>query len=202
MAGRRRDKPARIVDAMLRTVAEQGWPAVTLDSVAAESGLDRDEVYRLTPTRAAMLGLFARRIDLVVTDPANATPAEEFATLSVCDRLFDVLMRRFDALATYRDAVAALARDLPRDPATSAALLPQAHRSFGAMLRSAGLSDAGLAGRLRIVALIAVWLAVQHVWLRDDSADQAKTMAALDARLRRLTEWSPLFRHGDPTSAT
>ena len=201
MAGRRRDKPARIVDAALRIVVERGWPAVTLDTVAAESGLDRDEIYRLTPTCTAMLDLFARRIDLAVTDPANGLPAEEFASLSECDRLFDVLMRRFDALADYRDAVAALARDLPRDPATSAALVPQAHRSFGAMLRAAGLSDAGLAGHLRIAALIAVWLTVQHVWLRDDSADQAKTMAALDARLRRLTHCSPLFRQGGRRSA-
>jgi hypothetical protein len=62
------------------------------------------------------------------------------------------------------------------------------------MLREAGLSDTGLHGRLRVAALLGVWMATQRVWLRDDTDDRARTMAALDRHLRRLFAWSPLFR--------
>jgi AcrR family transcriptional regulator len=193
MAQRRRDKPARIVDAALAIVVDGGWPAVTLDAVAARTGLDRSEVYRLTPTPAAMLDLFARRIDLEVVDQQDEPPPDDLSADTSRDRLFDVLMRRFEVLAPYRGAVAVLAAELPRDPATVAALLPQAHRSFAQMLRKAAISDAGLRGALRVAALLGLWVAVQRVWLRDDTADGAPTMAALDRHLGRLFHLSPLF---------
>lgn len=204
MATPRRDKAARIVDAALAMATEQGWRAVTLDAVAERCRLTRDEVYRLTPSPAAILDLFARRIDLaVIGDDGTPPPAatnpdadlQDGWDETARDRLFDVLMRRFDALAPYRDAVAALARTLPRDPASVAATLPQARRSFGLMLRAAGIDETGLAGALRTTALVGLWLAVQRDWLRDDTADQAQTMAALDRHLSRLFEWSPLFRN-------
>ncbi len=194
MATRRRDRPARIVDAGLGIIAEKGWPAVTLEAVATESGLDPVEVYRLTPTRAAILDLFARRIDIEVAASGGAAPLDDLADETPRDRLCDVLMRRFDALEPYRDAISALSRDLPRDPVTVASLIPQARRSFAMMLREAGISDIGMRGFIRVNALIGVWMAVLVVWLRDDTGDNAQTMAALDRHLGRLAEWSPLFR--------
>ena len=193
MAAPRRDSAARIVDAALAIIADEGWPAVTVDAVAARSGVDPDAVYRLAPTPAAMLDLFARRIDLAVTADDAAPPPGGTDDESARDRLFDVLMRRFDALAPHRDVIAVLARALPRDPATVLATLPQARRSFALMLREAGIATTGPCGRLRTASLLGLWLAVQRVWLRDDSADAAQTMAALDRHLTRLFAWSPLF---------
>jgi hypothetical protein len=43
-----------------------------------------------------------------------------------------------------------------------------------------------VAGALRAKGLMAINLATLRVWLRDDSADMAKTMAALDGYLRRV----------------
>ena len=38
-----------------------------------------------------------------------------------------------------------------------------------------------------------VWLATLRVWVRDDSPDLARTMAALDRHLRGRTGWSEDF---------
>jgi len=38
--------------------------------------------------------------------------------------------------------------------------------------------------------LAAMHLAVLRAWLNDDSADQSKTMAALDHRLKRAERWA------------
>jgi len=190
----RSDESARIVDAAFEIISEQGWQAVTLDAVAARCGVARDEVYRLTPSPSAMLDLFARRIDLAVA--ADSAPPPEGETAETPrDRLFDVLMRRFDALAPYRDALVRLARDLPRDPPALAATLPQAGRSFAFILGEAGISADGLTGHARIAALLCLWLAVQRTWLQDDSEDAARTMAALDRHLVRLFDWSPCYRN-------
>ena len=184
----RRDKQARIVDAALKLAAERGWAATTLDDIAAEAKLDIDEVYRLTPTKSAVLNAFVRRTDLAVL----AGQPEEAAEASTHDRLFDVLMRRFEVLLPDRAALGALCRDLPRDPVSLIAAIPQAHYSFARMLEAAGVSTRGLLGLARIHAIAGVWLATQRTWFADDGADLAKTMAVLDRNLRRMEETAGL----------
>jgi hypothetical protein len=53
------------------------------------------------------------------------------------------------------------------------------------MLEAAGIPTAGLAGRLRATALLAVWLGAFRAWAKDESADMSATMAALDRLLDR-----------------
>ncbi len=66
------------------------------------------------------------------------------------------------------------------------------------MLEAAGLSSAGIRGRFRVRALAVLYLCVLRVFVRDDSEDLAKTMAALDRRLRQAEPWLGLggFRWG------
>ncbi len=187
----RRDKQARIVDAALKLAAERGWVAITLDDIAAAAKLDTDEVYRITPTKSAVLNAFVRRTDLAVLE--SQPEAEEEAEATTHDRLFDVLMRRFEVLRPNREALGVLCRDLPRDPVTLAATIPQAHYSFGRMLEAAGVSAKGLRGLARIHALAAVWLATQRTWFSDEGPDMARTMAVLDRNLRRMEETVGLF---------
>lgn len=186
----RRDKQARIVDAALKLSAERGWSAITLDDIAAAAKLDADEVYRLTPTKSAVLNAFVRRTDLAVLEGQDE--AEDGAEASTHDRLFDVLMRRFEILLPDRAALGALCRDLPRDPVSLAGVIPQAHCSFGRMLEAAGVSAKGLRGLARIHAIAAVWLATQRTWFSDEGSDMARTMAVLDRNLRRMEETAGL----------
>jgi len=186
----RRDKQARIVDAALKLSAERGWAAITLDDIAAAAKLDADEVYRLTPTKSAVLNAYVRRIDLAVLEGQDE--AADDAEASTHDRLFDVLMRRFEVLLPDRAALGMLCRDLPRDPLSLAAVIPQAHCSFGRMLEAAGVSTKGLRGVARIHAIAAVWMATQRTWFSDEGSDMARTMAVLDRNLRRMEETAGL----------
>ncbi len=187
----RRDKQARIVDAALKLSAERGWAAVTLDDIAAAAKLDADEVYRLTPTKSAVLNAFARRTDLAVLE-SQPEEDEQEADVSTHDRLFDILMRRFEVLRPDRAALGILCRDLPRDPISLVGAIPQAHCSFARMLEAAGVSAKGLRGLARIHAIEAVWLATQRTWFADEGEDMAKTMAVLDRNLRRMEETAGL----------
>lgn len=183
----RRDKLSRIVDAALKLSAERGWAAVTLDDIATAAKLDFDDVYRLTPTKSAVLNAFVRRTDLAVLE-GQSPDGEDDPDATIHDRLFDILMRRFDVLLPDRTALGILCRDLPRDPISLVAAIPQAHCSFGRMLEAAGVSAKGLRGLARIHALAAVWLATQRTWFSDEGEDMARTMAVLDRNLRRMEE--------------
>ena len=191
MATRPRDRLARIIDAGLRLAAERGWRNVTLDDIAETAGLSIGEVYRLTPTKSAVLDAHARQVDLQVAPDGGATAAA--GDESVHDRLFDVIMRRFDALAANKEAVRAIARDLPTDPRQALAATPQAARSLRWMLRAAGIETGGVRGAAIVKLMGFVWLASLRVWLDDDDPDLARTMAAVDRNLRRVAGWGGAF---------
>jgi AcrR family transcriptional regulator len=190
-AGTPRD---RILDATLAFAEREGWRKASLGAIAGEAGMPLRQLYGEFRSRAAILsGLMARTDAGVLTE----TPAAE-ADESPRDRLFDVLMRRFDALKAHRAALKVIARELGSDPPTALCSAPAFLRSMTWMLEAAGLSSAGIRGRFRVRVLAVLYLCVLRVFVGDDSEDLAKTMAALDRRLRQAEPWLGLggFRWG------
>ncbi|MGQ9367660.1 TetR family transcriptional regulator [Azospirillum sp. A39] len=182
------DLSRRILDRAMELAAERGWRRTGLVAVAQAAGVPLGEMYRRFPSRAALLGGVSRAADAAVlageAEPAGA--AEE----SPRDRLFDVLMRRFDALLPYRPGLAAVVRDLPGEPLTALAFSRHLARSMAWMLRAAGIDTDRPGGPALVAGLCAVYARVMKVFLKDDSADLSRTMAALDAELRRAESWA------------
>src|SRR3546814_12013057 len=65
------------------------------------------------------------------------------------DRLFDMLMRRFDVLQPYREALAVILQDQLRDPLARCCGLGRLGRSMALTLEAAGFSPTGCRGVLR-----------------------------------------------------
>jgi AcrR family transcriptional regulator len=177
----------RLVNAALRLTADQGWRHLSMAAIAAEAGLPILTLYRIFPSKRAILCAFSRRIDETVlatppaTDLAGTDPDERPR-----DRVFDLLMRRFDALRPHRDALEVLGRELPGDPAAALALGAALLRSIAWMLEASGIATHGLRGVVAVKLTAAAYVATLRVWLRDDTPDLAPTMAALDRRLRGI----------------
>jgi AcrR family transcriptional regulator len=188
----------RIIDAALACIARQGWRRLSLADIAAEAGLPILRVYRLFSSKTAILRGFFRRVDeAVLAAPLDSEPDERPR-----DRVFDLLMRRFDALTPYRAALEALGRELPTDPLAALAAGAGLLRSMRWMLEAAGISGEGLGGALAVKLTAAAYLATLRVWLRDESPDLAPTMAALDRRLRGIERWYGTGRRREPMATT
>ncbi len=177
---RKADVSDRILSAALELAAAGGWRSLSLAEIAGKAGVSLAEVHAAYPTKASILAGFIARIDRQVL--AGGTTEKED---SVRDRLFEVLMRRFDALTPHKDAVAGILRDLPSNPAAVLATAPQFANGMAWMVEAAGLSSSGLRGAIRVNGVTLIYLNTLRVWLRDDSADMARTMASLDQGLRR-----------------
>jgi AcrR family transcriptional regulator len=172
----------RIIDAALALIAAQGWRNVSLAAVASEAGLPILQVYRVYPSRTAILCGFFRRID----ETALASPVDAEAGERPRDRIFDVLLRRFDALQPYRAALEPLRRELLFDPASALAAGASLLCSMRLMLEAAGISTYGIGGVISVKLVAAAYLFAAQTWSRDESPDLAPTMAALDRRLRGI----------------
>jgi AcrR family transcriptional regulator len=178
------------LDAFIKLIGEKGFAEVALRDVAEAAGLGLAELYRVYPDKVALVAAFLAKIDAeVLAGTPSRTDPEETAR----DRLFDAMMRRYDAQKPYREALAAIRRAGARDPMLALAMAPALRRSMAAMLEAASVPSEGLSGALRQNGLLAIHYAVSRVYEKDETTDLSKTMAALDSRLKTAERWAQLF---------
>ena len=171
----------RIVDALMELAAEQAFDEITITAIAERAGVSLADFRDCFPSKGAVLAAFNRRIDRIVLDGATGDLVDENAK----ERLFDVLMRRFDALTPYRLAIAEIARWARGEPLAAAALNRMVVNSMRFMLEAAGIESDGAVGALKLQGLTIAWARLVNVWLDDDDPGMAATMAELDRTLRR-----------------
>jgi AcrR family transcriptional regulator len=184
----------RALDAFLALVGDKGFAAVALRDVAQVAGLGLAELYGHFPDKAALAAAFIARVDgEVLAGVQVANDPEETAR----DRLFDVMMRRYDALRPHRAVLRALRQAMTADPLVALSLGAPLRRSMACMLEAASLSADGISGAARQNGLLAIHYTVTGVFDRDESTDLSKTMAALDRRLKTAEKWVQLIeRYG------
>jgi AcrR family transcriptional regulator len=168
------------VAAALHLAATQGWAATTMNDVAREAGVKLADLLSAYPTKASLLTAFQGRMDAAML--AGWTGADD-ETLH--DRLFDVIMRRFDAMRPHKEGIAAIMRDMRFDPAGLCQAACGARRSLDWMMAAADGDRFSLMNCLRRAGVALAYGDALRTWLGDDTPDMAKTMARLDRNLRR-----------------
>jgi AcrR family transcriptional regulator len=175
--------PAReaVVEATMRLAADRPWSDIELPDIAREAGVSLADLRDLFPSKGAILGGFSRMIDRKVLEGSSDDLAGEPAR----ERVFDVMMRRFDAMTPYKKALRRIVWSLRFDPLSLAALNQAGLNSQRYMLASVGISTEGPLGLLKVQGAVIVLANTMETWLEDDDPVQARTMARLDRELRR-----------------
>lgn len=167
-----------LIGAAFDLSARLGWSRVSVAAAAREAGLPLDEARSRFPFRSSILLALGRMADRAALSAAEEDGSER-------ERLFEILMRRFDTFQPYRAGVLAALRALPSHPGEALLLALATRTSMGWMLEGAGISTAGLMGEARIAGLSAVWAYAWRTWQNDGTEDLSRTMAALDRALDR-----------------
>lgn len=175
------DKRQAIIDALMDLAAKRSWNSIEIKDVAQAANVSLAEFRDLFPSKGAVLGALSRRIDREVLEGTT----EDLAGEPARERVFDVMMRRFDALAPYKEALRRISADLRYDPVSLAALNQVSLNSQRFMLAAAGISTEGPLGALKLQGAVLVWANTLRTWLDDDDPTLARTMARLDRELRR-----------------
>jgi ubiquinone biosynthesis protein COQ9 len=171
----------KIVDAALHLAATSGWSGLSLGQIAQEAGIGLAEFRKEFSSKADILAAYTRMVDDAVLAKVGAADAE----LSSRDRLFDVLMTRFELMAPQKQGLRQIASHLRSRPGEGLAQLGVAARSIYWMLAAAGIDAEGGRGALRVPGVMSIYARAFDIWLDDDDPGLARTMAALDSRLRR-----------------
>lgn len=180
----RGDPRNRAIDALLELAAEQTWGMISLSAIAEKADLSLGEMRDLYPSKGAILGSFARRIDRIVLDGTG----KDMAVEPPRERVLDVMMRRFDALLPYREALCSVTRGMEHDPLGLLALNQQGLNSWRYMLETAGIETNGAMGAMKVQGAILVFARAFKTFLDEEDPALTKTMAVLDKELAR-GEW-------------
>ncbi|MBY0251052.1 MAG: TetR/AcrR family transcriptional regulator, partial [Methylobacterium organophilum] len=152
------------VEALMRLAAEQPWNDIEVSDIAREAGLTLAELRDLFPSKGAVLGGLTRIIDRKVLE-GDLTGLEEEPSR---ERLFDVLMRRLDAMEPYKPALRRIAYALRGEPLSMLALNGVMLNSHRYMLAAAGIDTEGSLGQLKLQGVVIAFARVTQVWLDDD----------------------------------
>jgi AcrR family transcriptional regulator len=176
------DPRSKIVDALLELAGENRFEDISIRDICKKAGVSLADFRDSFPSKGAVLASFSRRIDRAVL----AQDSEELADESPRERLFDILMRRLEAMTPYREGLREAGAWLRRDPSSALAINQTVMGSMRFMLEAAGIEvDGGAAGTIKLQGLAFAWARIVGVWLDDDDPGLSKTMAELDRELTR-----------------
>jgi AcrR family transcriptional regulator len=176
----------KIIETFMALLAERPFEEIGFGDIAARSGLTLAQCRGEFSSTIGVLAAQIKELDRKVLAGGDADMAEEPPR----ERLFDVLMRRLEALAPLRAAVRSLVRSSARNPGLALALNGLAVRSQQWMLTAAEIDAAGPRGLIRAQGLALLYARVLRVWLDDQDPGLARTLAALDRELARGARWA------------
>ena len=176
---------AKAIDALMALLAEQSFEQIGLAEVAGRAGLKLSQLRAEFGSVLAIFAAHVKDIDRAVLAGGDADMTEEPPR----ERLFDVLMRRLEALAPYKEAVRSVMRAARRNPGLGLALNAMAVRSQSWMLEAAGIGAHGPRGALRAQGAALMFARVLSVWVDDEEEGLDRTMAALDRGLASAERW-------------
>jgi len=189
MASRRTPRQ-KIIDAALKLAENREWPEIAIAEIAGAAKVSLAQVRAEFSGKSAILKAFMAQIDQAVLEQA----AEDVGEEEPRDRLFEIVMLRLEALEPYKPALKNIIPQLKRHPGLALDLSGSIICSARWMLVAAGLETQGAAAFIRTRGLALVIGKTLDVWLKDDDAGLAKTMAELDRQLRRGEDWLKTLR--------
>ena len=185
----------RLISAAFKLAEIRGWRSLSLIEIATEADIPLIEAHREFQSKAQILAAFSRAVDKAILEKFPKLSGAEAGR----DRLFDVIMTRFEILQPYKAALRNIVKAVGMEMGAMLSQVRPALKSQYWMLAAAGFSGEGSVGLLRIKGLLAIYTKVFSIWLQDQDPGLARTMAALDKELRRgenAMRRLEGFRHG------
>ncbi|WP_135212406.1 hypothetical protein [Vitreimonas flagellata] len=168
--------------AALSLAGSTPWREVTLIRLADAAARPVSDFYGATLGEA--VDCVEEAFDRAIADATDELDPKQ----TVRDRLFELIMRRFEAMEPHREAVLGMEHGLDRDPTLMAAAHQRHVRCARWVLAIAGMEADGMTGQARAQGLGVIIGQARAAWRGDSAGDFAKTMASLDKNLRRAEE--------------
>jgi len=172
-----------MVQATMDIAAAGDWASCRLADIAAVAGLNPAALPARYRDKTDVLWALADKLDAEVLAAIDGSADDP--DIPARERLLEVLMQRFDAMAPCKAGITGVLRAIPLSPSTMRHGVPALARSMKATLDIVNIPSGGISGAFRAKGLVVVFLDGLRVWISDDSPDLSATMRRLDERLKQ-----------------
>ena len=170
--------------AALRLAASKGWEETSLEDIARSAKIPLTKLKTRFKTSSDLVPVIAKVLD------REAFQGKKFSG-APRDKLFDILMARFDVLQKHKAAILSMAAAAKGNRKLFCVLAQTMIEGCYRIVDTAKLDRPRRP--ILVLGLMALYSSVFWVWCQDKSRDMAKTMAALDRALRLSDKAAPLF---------
>lgn len=175
-------------------IAKYGYNSFDPNFILDEMNVNAKDLPYPLKTKEDVLILFEEHI----TDQLLEVSNDLFdGSENAKEKLFELLMERFDLMEPYKDGLHEIFKSLPANPILILKSLPSFKDMAFTML---DLADADMSfplSEMKIIGFTYVYLRSVKNWFEDDTVDQGKTMAAIDKHLTFAESITKtLFRFG------
>lgn len=170
----------KIIDSALDIATDLPWQDVSFNEIIEGANVPMIDAQEYFDCKTDILVGYGRRIDKKMIENVRFPEGND---LTIREKLFDIMMERFDIVNNDRDAVLSIVHSFRSDPKQMIISLPHLGKSMGKMLTLADADTVGILGAAQISGLMGAYLYALKAWKNDESDDLGSTMAALDKAL-------------------
>jgi AcrR family transcriptional regulator len=174
-----------IIDEVFELIESRGWVHMTFHDIVDHMGTSLVVLHGYFPNKYELLKAMVARIDQETLKRVSS----DIESLSPSDRLFDVIMARFEASKPYKAALRRMWHEGFRYPYLMVVYFPLGFNSMIWILEAAGMHCSGLMGILQVKAFGLLYLKLLNTWFEDMSEDLSKTMAEVDKNVKRFRDY-------------
>ena len=142
---------------------------LTLEQIAAAAKVPPVQAKKSFANKDQLLSAIVRQIDARTVIKAGKINPRDTAH----DRLFEVMMARFDALQEHRMGILSILNETRRDPSLARLIIPAQIQSMQKLLEQARVTSAARA-QLAAFGLLVVYYRALWCWQKDSTRDMAK----------------------------
>ncbi len=186
--------PNHVIEAILNHIPFDGWSTASLDSAAADCGLNEAEMHSLFPAGIVdAIAAYGAYADQNMISAFRSQDAADLAVMPIHMKIRSLVLIRLEQAAPYKEVVRRTLAVLawPKHAKLASQLL---YKTVDEMWRAAGDTSTDYNFYTKRVTLSAVYSSTLLAFLSDNSADMAKTEAFLDRRLADVARLPKMAR--------
>lgn len=176
---------SKIVETALEILTQTPWDALTMEELAAKLSITPIQLYAIFPTRCDLLKGIMQFID----DKMITLYQEGKEDLSLQEKLFDIIMCRFEVMEVYKSPLKNIIFTFWRDPISFPSGVFLGLHSMSLILEAVDVPVEGIKGKLNIKILSFFYLYTLKLWFEDETQDMAKTLTHVDKALKNIIDF-------------
>ena len=180
----------KLIALVVQELIAGNWNNLTIDYFSKELKVSFEKILLICSSKHELLDMWSRNID---DNMVKNISIKELETVPVKERLLELMLCRFDILATKREEVYALVKLSKLNIIEAKNSLNRINRSMELICNYSGIIIDGSVGKLKIKTLSFIWLIVFKEWFKSGIHDENMLVSRIDKNLTVLEKFKNII---------